>query len=171
MASLRDVRLGSSSQGTKAMVERNGQLLLEGNGVYMVDAMVYFGSELTNMVTETIVLTQNPENYRQCTCEPVQSESFVEITGSTVLNADHEVRLAFAPHPVINADHCIAQQHAELFWGKSRILQAPPGAHCAIEGHSEFVTDTAGVYRVRTEYFFGMWMCYSIDEFEITEEA
>lgn len=170
MASLRDARLGSSTLGTEAQVARDGRMQLNGCGVYTVDAGVFFGSEMTTFVTETIVLTQQPEIYEQCCCEAVLRDSYVEIKGERALPKGGVVRLTFTPNPVVDGSSCTAQEHAEVFLNGCRIEQAPQGANYRFED-GFFYTDTAGVYRVRTEYFFGMWMCYSIDEFEITEEA
>ena len=171
MAAVRDAHLVTGSQGTEANVESTGSMTLAGNGVYAVEAGIFFGGEMTDHMTETIVLTHRPQGYENCGCTLVQRECGMQTAGDTVLRKGGTVRLTLTPQPVFDLEHCSAREHAELFWGTSRIEEAPPGAVCSIEGGNELCTDTAGRYAVRSEYFFGLQMVSIVSEIWITEEA
>ena len=169
MASVRDVRLQTSTQETKAHVERNGKIMLEGCGVYAVDAGVFLGGRMEDLVTETIVLTEHPEIYNSCSCEALQRESYVEFKGNRMLRKGDVVKLKITPCPVIDRHGCTATKHQEIFPSRIRILRAPSGAECGVTEDQVFYTDTAGDYVFHTEYFFGTWACFSVDTVTIEE--
>ena len=171
LARLENVRLGAHTLGGEVTVLPDGGLQFSKPGIYEVEASVFYGAELVNVVGSSVALTdQSASVFMQCRCKINVRDSYVALEAQNTLPKDGGV-LEIPLTCVVARDDsmCVANEHVKTYQGSTVILNRPYGANCGIRDGNVFYTDTAGVYQLRTAFFVGLLESFTTYDLVIRE--
>ncbi len=150
-AALSGCRIQNMSVGASAEITDGGELTINAEGAYIVDALVTYGDHVGGPVEAIVFAAAEPNAYAACSCALNVNKTYPVFNYDQTLPADGSpLYLELRVDPVYDRRLCTASEHHELLPLMGYIELAPEGAECGVTEDNRFYTYTAGEYEVRT---------------------